>query len=223
MLGQFTRSLGVWSYGIINLIHILGIVMLFGSILLLDLRLLGAWRSIPLAALSRPTTTLAMTGFAVAVASGIPMLAVMAGDYAGNPFLLIKFPAIALALPQASILVRVMRSSLLDTLDEDYIRTVRAKGLSRQTALWRHALRNALIPVLTIVGLQFSFLLAGGIIIENVFFLPGLGRLVFQSISARDLIVVKSVVMLLVFAVIFVNFLVDVSYAFVDPRLRRQR
>lgn len=98
LLGSFTRSLGVWSYGIINLIHILGIVMLFGSILLLDLRLLGAWRSIPLAALSRPTTTLAMLGFAVAVASGIPMLAVKAGDYAGNPFLLIKFPAIALAL-----------------------------------------------------------------------------------------------------------------------------
>ena len=145
----------------------------------------------------------------------------------GNGFWLgiraLTLPAIALALPQASILARVMRSSLLDTLDEDYIRTVRAKGLSRRAALWRHALRNALIPVLTIVGLQFSFLLAGGIIIENVFFLPGLGRLVFQSISARDLIVVKSVVMLLVFAVIFVNFLVDVSYAFVDPRLRRQR
>jgi hypothetical protein len=98
MLGAFTRSLGVWSYGIINLIHILGIALLFGSILLLDLRLMGAWRSIPLAALSRPTTSVAMAGFALAAASGIPMLAVKAGDYAGNPFLLIKFPAIALAL-----------------------------------------------------------------------------------------------------------------------------
>lgn len=97
-LGVFTRSLGVWSYGILNLVHILGIVMLFGTILILDLRLLGAWRSIPLASLSRPTTTLAMIGFALAVAAGIPMLAVKAGDYAGNPFLLIKFPAIALAL-----------------------------------------------------------------------------------------------------------------------------
>jgi peptide/nickel transport system permease protein len=83
--------------------------------------------------------------------------------------------------------------------------------------------RNALIPVLTILGLQFSFLLAGAIIIENVFFLPGLGRLVFQSISARDLIVVESVVMLLVFAVIVVNFTVDMAYAWVDPRLRRRR
>ncbi|MXY33024.1 MAG: ABC transporter permease, partial [Boseongicola sp. SB0664_bin_43] len=132
----------------------------------------------------------------------------------------LTLPAIALALPQASILARVMRSSLLDTLSEDYIRTARAKGLSARQALRRHALRNALIPVLTIIGLQFSFLLAGAIIIENVFFLPGLGRLVFQAISQRDLIVVESVVMLLVFAVIIVNFLVDLAYAWVDPRLR---
>ena len=131
-------------------------------------------------------------------------------------------PAIALALPQASILARVMRSALLDTLEEDYIRTARAHGLSRTATLWRHAVRNALIPVLTIVGLQFAFLLAGGIIIENVFFLPGLGRLVFQGITQRDLIVVKSVVMLLVFAVILVNFFVDLSYIAVDPRLRRR-
>jgi peptide/nickel transport system permease protein len=133
----------------------------------------------------------------------------------------LTLPAIELALPQAAILARVMRSSLLDTLDEDYIRTARAKGLSRGQALRHHALRNALIPVLTIMGLQFSFLLAGAIIIENVFFLPGLGRLVFQAISARDLIVVRSVVMLLVFAVVTVNFLVDIAYALVDPRLRR--
>ncbi|WP_108485451.1 ABC transporter permease [Oceaniglobus ichthyenteri] len=132
----------------------------------------------------------------------------------------LTLPAIALALPQAAILARVMRSSLLDMLGEDFIRTARAKGLSRRQTLWRHALRNAMIPVLTIIGLQFSFLLAGAIIIEQVFFLPGLGRLVFQSISARDLIVVESVVMLLVFAVILVNFLVDLTYAIVDPRLR---
>ena len=132
----------------------------------------------------------------------------------------LTLPAVALALPQASILARVMRSSLLDTLSEDYIRTARAKGLTRRQVMWRHALRNAMIPVLTIIGLQFSFLLAGAIIIENVFFLPGLGRLVFQAITQRDLIVVESVVMLLVFAVIVVNFLVDIAYAWVDPRLR---
>jgi peptide/nickel transport system permease protein len=133
----------------------------------------------------------------------------------------LTLPAIALALPQASILARVLRSALLDTLGEDYIRTARAKGLSRGQALRRHAFRNALIPVLTIIGLQFSFLLAGAIIIENVFFLPGLGRLVFQGITQRDLIVVQSVVILLVFAVTLVTFLVDIAYAFIDPRLRR--
>lgn len=132
----------------------------------------------------------------------------------------LTLPAIALALPQAAILARVMRSSLLDVMGEDFMRTARAKGLTARQALWHHGLRNALIPVLTIIGLQFSFLLAGSIIIEQVFYLPGLGRLVFQSISARDLIVVESVVMLLVFSVIVVNFLVDLAYAAVDPRLR---
>ena len=134
----------------------------------------------------------------------------------------LTLPAVALALPQASILARVMRSSLLDTLDEDFVRTARAKGLSRSQALWRHALRNAMIPVLTIIGLQFSFLLAGAIIIENVFFLPGLGRLVFQGITQRDLIVVESVVLILVLAIIVVTFMVDLAYAWVDPRLRQR-
>ena len=132
----------------------------------------------------------------------------------------LTLPALALALPQAAILARVMRTSLLDMLGEDFMRTARAKGLTRRQTLWRHGLRNALIPVLTIIGLQFAFLLAGGIIIEQVFYLPGLGRLIFQAISARDLIVVESVVMLLVFLVIIVNFAVDLAYAAIDPRLR---
>ena len=134
----------------------------------------------------------------------------------------LTLPAIALALPQASILARVLRSALIETLGQDYIRTARAKGLSKGQALRRHALRNAMIPVLTILGLQFSFLLAGAIIIENVFFLPGLGRLIFQGITQRDLIVVESVTMLLVGAVILVTFLVDLAYAWADPRLRRR-
>ena len=114
------------------------------------------------------------------------------------------------------------RSALLDVLGEDYIRTARAKGLPARLVLRRHALRNALIPVLTILGLQFAFLLAGTIIIENVFYLPGLGRLVFQAITQRDLIVVESVVVLLVATVVIVNFLVDLAYAWADPRLRRR-
>ncbi|CTQ48476.1 ABC transporter permease [Jannaschia donghaensis] len=133
----------------------------------------------------------------------------------------LTLPAVALALPQASILARVLRGALIDTLDQDYIRTARAKGLSRRATTIRHALRNAAIPVLTILGLQFSFLLAGAIIIENVFFLPGLGRLIFQGITQRDLIVVQSVTMLLVFAVVAVTFAVELAYTLADPRLRR--
>jgi ABC-type dipeptide/oligopeptide/nickel transport system permease component/ABC-type transport system substrate-binding protein len=144
-----------------------------------------------------------------------------AGSLAGLKAL--TLPAIALAMPQAAILARVLRSSLIDTLREDYIRTARAKGAGEWRVLRRHALPNALIPVLTIVGMQFSFLLAGAVIIENVFFLPGLGRLVFQAIGQRDLIVVQSVVVLLVIAVVAVTFLVDLSYVLVNPRLRAAR
>jgi len=129
-------------------------------------------------------------------------------------------PAIALAAPQAAIIARVLRTSLLETMNQDYVRTARAKGLTWRQSLWRHALRNAMIPVLTIVGLQLPFLLAGGIIIENVFSLPGIGRLVFQAITQRDLIVVQSVVIVLVFAVVTVTFLIDLAYLAVDPRLR---
>ncbi|MBL8581476.1 MAG: ABC transporter permease [Rhizobiaceae bacterium] len=132
----------------------------------------------------------------------------------------LALPALALALPQAAILARVTRSALLDVLGEDFVRTARAKGMPRRAVLWSHALPNALIPVLTILGLQFAFLLAGTIIIENVFYLPGLGRLVFQAITQRDLIVVESVVMLLVATVVLINLAVDLSYAVIDPRLR---
>lgn len=129
-------------------------------------------------------------------------------------------PTIALALPQSAILARVTRSSMLEVLKEDYIRTAQAKGSGRLRILWRHALRNAMIPVVTIMGLQFSFLLAGTIIIENVFYLPGIGRLIFQSIAQRDLIVVKNLVILLAVMVILINFIVDLLYASIDPRLR---
>ncbi len=130
-------------------------------------------------------------------------------------------PTISLALPQAAILARVTRSSLLEVLREDYIRTAQAKGSSPRRTLWRHALRNAMIPVVTIMGLQFSFLLAGTIIIENVFYLPGIGRLIFQAIAQRDLIVVKNLVVLLAASVIVINSVVDLLYAVIDPRLRR--
>ncbi len=127
-------------------------------------------------------------------------------------------PALALALTEAAILARVTRSAVLETLGEDYVRTARAKGLGWGSTLWRHVLRNALIPVTTIMGLQFAFLLAGAVIVENVFTLPGLGRLVLQAIFQRDVIVVKDVVLILAGMVVLVNFLVDMLYAAIDPR-----
>ncbi|MFY9512425.1 MAG: ABC transporter permease [Rubrivivax sp.] len=129
-------------------------------------------------------------------------------------------PAIALALVQAAILARVTRSAVLEVMREDFVRTARAKGLTRRQALWRHVLRNAMIPVLTVMGLQFANLITGTIVVENVFVLPGIGRLIFQAISNRDLVVVRDVVMLLAAVVVIVNFAVDVLYALIDPRLR---
>jgi peptide/nickel transport system permease protein len=132
-------------------------------------------------------------------------------------------PAVALAVVQAAILARITRSAVLDVLREDYVRTARAKGLSRRAALWRHVLRNAAIPVLTVMGLQFANLLTGTIVVENVFSLPGLGRLVFQAIANRDVVVVRNVVLLLAAAVITINLVVDLLYAVIDPRLRTAR
>lgn len=127
-------------------------------------------------------------------------------------------PALALALSEAAILARVTRAAVLETMREDYVRTARAKGVSEAGILWGHVLRNALIPVLTLGGLIAAFLLAGALVVENVFHLPGLGRMVFQAVSQRDLIVVKDTVIVLAAMVVAVNFLVDALVALVDPR-----
>ncbi len=127
-------------------------------------------------------------------------------------------PSLALALTEAAILARVTRAAVLDTMREDWVRTARAKGVSETGILYGHVLRNALIPVLTIGGLIFAFLLAGALVIENVFYLPGIGRLVYQGVTQRDVVVVKNVVLLVSAMVVTVNFLVDVLYALVDPR-----
>jgi hypothetical protein len=139
----FTRSLGVWSYGVINLVHILGITLLFGSILILDLRLLGAWRQVPLAILARPTTTMAQIGFVLAVSSGIPMLTVKTTDYIGNPFLLIKFPAIALALVNIWLVHRTSAWRALgerDLLPQEQRRLAQGGALS--LAFWLTAITS---------------------------------------------------------------------------------
>ncbi|WP_090130528.1 ABC transporter permease [Limnohabitans sp. Rim11] len=129
-------------------------------------------------------------------------------------------PAVALAAVQTAILTRVTRSAVIESMGEDYVRTARAKGLTKQQVLWRHVLRNAMIPVVTIMGLQFGNLITSAIVIENVFVLPGIGRLIFQAIANRDLVVVRDVVMLLAAMVIAINFLIDILYAWIDPRLQ---
>ncbi|MGO4565778.1 ABC transporter permease [Rhizobium sp. 2YAF20] len=129
-------------------------------------------------------------------------------------------PALALALPQAAVLTRVTRTAMLDVLHENFIRTARAKGLPRRSVLWRHVVPNALVPVLTILGLQFTFLVAGAVLIENVFNLPGLGRLAYQALGQRDIIVMQDVTLFFAGLVVIVNFLIDLSFLAIDPRLR---
>jgi peptide/nickel transport system permease protein len=131
-------------------------------------------------------------------------------------------PSLALALPQAAILARVMRTALVDVTSQDYIRTARAKGLTLGEAVWRHGVRNALLPVLTILGLQFAYLIAGTIIVENVFYLPGLGRLIYNAILERDLILVRGATIILIVTVTATMLLTDLAYALVDPRLRER-
>lgn len=142
-----------------------------------------------------------------------------------NPWASVRglvLPSLALALPQAAILARVMRTALVDVSNQDYIRTARAKGMTFGEAMWRHGVRNALLPVLTILGLQFAFLIAGTIIVENVFYLPGLGRLIYAAINERDLVLVRSATIILVLAVTVTMLIVDIAYGLVDPRLRER-
>jgi peptide/nickel transport system permease protein len=129
-------------------------------------------------------------------------------------------PALSLSLGEIAILTRVTRSAMLDTLREDYVRTARAKGAPEHVVLFRHALRNAMIPVTTVAGLIAGFLVAGAVIIESVFRLPGVGALVYDSINNRDLVVIKNVVILFTILVLVVNLLVDLAYALLDPRPR---
>ncbi len=138
----------------------------------------------------------------------------------GAAFASLILPSLALALPQASILARVMRTALVDVQGQDFIRTARAKGMTMGEAIWRHGVRNALLPVLTVLGLQFGYLVAGTVVVENVFYLPGLGRLIFTAISQRDLILVRGATVILILVVSVTMLAVDLLYVVVDPRLR---
>jgi peptide/nickel transport system permease protein len=135
----------------------------------------------------------------------------------------LAMPALALALPQAGVLTRVTRSAVLDAAGEDFVRLARAKGLSRRRAILRHALPNALPSILTVLGFQFTFLVAGAVLVENVFNLPGLGSLARQALAQRDLVVIQDVVLIFAALTVLVNFAVDLSYLLLDPRLRSRR
>ncbi|MFB4274205.1 MULTISPECIES: ABC transporter permease [unclassified Nonomuraea] len=129
-------------------------------------------------------------------------------------------PWLSLGLVQGAVLTRYVRSAVLDVMREDYLRTARAKGRGRTGALWRHGLRNASIPVVTVLGLQLATLLIGAVVVERVFVIPGLGDLLLNGVAGRDLLLVQGVVMVLVAAVLLINFVVDVLYHLLDPRLR---
>lgn len=144
-------------------------------------------------------------------------------EWTENPvaaFRSLILPALALGLVQGAVLTRYVRSAVVEVQREDFMRTARAKGLTRWQALRRHGFRKAAIPVVTIMGVQLTSLLVGAIVIENVFVLPGLGRLLFQSVGNRDLIVVQDLVMLVTSVVLVVNFVVDLTYRLLDPRIR---
>lgn len=129
-------------------------------------------------------------------------------------------PALSLGIIEGAVLSRYVRSTVLNVLREDFLRTARAKGLTPGRALVRHGLRNAAIPVVTVLGLQLAVLLVGAVVVERVFVLPGLGSLLLDGVANRDLLLVQGVVMVLVVAVLLLNYLVDVAYTVLDPRLR---
>ncbi|MGQ9734473.1 MAG: ABC transporter permease, partial [Candidatus Bipolaricaulia bacterium] len=149
-----------------------------------------------------------------------------AGGFTGwgeGPLLALRsllLPALALGVVRAAVITRMTRSSLLEVLGEEYVRTARGKGLAERVVIYKHALRNSLISVVTVLALQLGGLLAGTIIIESVFYLPGMGRLVILAIAQRDLPVVQGIVLFIAAVIILVNFAVDLLYGLLDPRIR---
>jgi peptide/nickel transport system permease protein len=145
------------------------------------------------------------------------------GDFARDPVQALKFlalPALTLSVASAASLSRLVKSSMLEVLYEDYIRTARAKGLAGRAVVLRHALRNALVPVVTVFGLQFGRLLGGAVVTESVFAWPGIGRLILDAIGNRDYLIIQAALLLLVLVYITVNLLTDIAYGFLDPRIR---
>ncbi|MCO6390817.1 ABC transporter permease subunit [Aliihoeflea aestuarii] len=134
----------------------------------------------------------------------------------------LTLPAVSVGLVQAGFIARITRSSMLDVIGEDFIRTARAKGLPSRVVILRHALKNALIPVLTVIGITFAVLMGGAIAIETVFNIPGIGRLLVNAVARRDYPVIQGVVLFMALTFIFINLFVDILYGFIDPRVKNQ-
>jgi len=131
-------------------------------------------------------------------------------------------PTITLAAFSLAFITRMTRSSVLETISQDYVRTARAKGLSERLVVARHALRNALLPITTVVGLRFGYMLGGSVIVEEIFAWPGMGRLFVSAVGQRDIPVVQGTLLVFALTFVLVNLLVDITYAFIDPRIRHQ-
>lgn len=129
-------------------------------------------------------------------------------------------PSLAIAIPNIATIIRYMQSAILDEINKDYVRTARMKGLLSKDILYKHVLRNALVPVITIIGISITSSIGGSLVVENVFSLPGIGSLIVQSISSRDFPLIQSVVFAVAFMVIIINLIVDILYRIVDPRIR---
>ena len=129
-------------------------------------------------------------------------------------------PAMAVGYRSSALIMRITRSALLEVMREDYIRTARAKGQGERTVIWNHALKNAILPVVTVIGIEFAFLIGGLVVTEQVFNLNGIGLLFVQAVAHRDYTLIQALVMLVAGIFIFVNFAMDVMYAWIDPRIR---
>lgn len=163
------------------------------------------------------------TNVAIETRTGMHLLdAVLSGDWSGfwDALEHLVLPAVTLSTIPIAIIARITRSAMLEVLHMDYIRTARAKGLREPSVILRHALRNAMLPVVTVIGLQLGSLLAGAVLTETIFSWPGIGRWLFNSIQGRDYAIVQSVTLVVTFIFVMVNLLVDVSYAWLNPRIR---
>jgi peptide/nickel transport system permease protein len=238
--GDFGRSLvnkfPVWDLVKLRIpvtLELTGLTILMGLIIAIPLGIVAAGRHgswIDLAAMQFAQLGISVPSFWVATIL-ILVVAVRLGWLPPSGFVPIKeglganlqhmlLPSISLALPLAAVMTRVVRSAVLEVLNQDYMRVAKAKGLARRQILWRHGLKNAAIPILTVIGLEVGYLLGGTVLIEEMFFVPGLGQLTVRSLLNRDLPILQGVLLLYSAAFVLINLVVDLLYGQLDPRIR---